>query len=114
MDIKLRIAYVAALVFVGSFLGRGQSNHPGDPMPHCLDCTISSSIPKERAIINDGACSLNSQTYIWNIEDGNCQRFECSNGHYYTFGTWTWVGCNNQKIDAPSPLCPANSCAPTP
>lgn len=111
MDIKSKLAYTFALLLGGSFLVRADDGGD-DPIPHCQDCVISTWITKEKATDNTSSCSIQVSSNPWEDFTGKCQRYECSNGHYYTFTGWVWNHCEDHKIEPTSPLCPNDSCVP--
>jgi hypothetical protein len=80
--------------------------------PACMTCTIDSVvIDKEKSIL-DYACGLSSKDGTpYAILTGQCQRYQCSNGYYYSWTGWNGTSrCTDHEIT--STVCPEGSCMP--
>lgn len=88
---------------------RTRLSEPMQQMPMCTSCNISFSIDKQKIITDVWNCPLIWEPY--KHYEGECQRWQCSNGHYYSFSGWNEMHCCDHE-SVSDPNCPTNSCSP--
>lgn len=79
--------------------------------PTCVDCTVSFTVRKDKT---DSPPSFYCWVIVGSSYDywtGHCQRYQCSNGFYYTGPHWTtWAGCESSQVTPGT--CPTGTCSP--
>ena len=81
-------------------------NDPGPPqprIPYCMNCSYDTYINRTGDFI-DASCPQNAP---YRYETFHCDRYQCSNGHYYQHVQDGTGGC---QADHYGDACPLDSC----
>ncbi len=86
----------------------GVRGEPGPDNPNCIQpCQYDTYIDK-KSTTQDASCPVKEPH---RMEWYHCDRYECTNGHYYVKIHDSWGSCQAQSEGAG---CPSNSCNPPP
>ncbi len=84
---------------------------PGGPLPKCASCSVDVKLQKQQNVADLGCAFSTSGADPYIVQTGYCQRYQCTNGFYYSFGGWTTTTtCASTSQTATA--CPTASCSP--
>lgn len=89
---------------------------PGPAIPACIvgpnGCVLTHSIYREGISFWKDCDPMMGMDYINFFY--YCDRYQCTNGHYYVISTYYPTSCSWGPLTNVPPTCPNNSCVPPP